>query len=229
EYAGAGNRERLIGLLTPIQKAAEKSELARELVASGDIYHPLAWSPEMAYRFLRDVPIFEDSGLIVRVPNWWRAAKSSRPVVNVTIGKEAKTRLDADALLDFSVNVTVDGQVVSDEELKSIMAASNGLMLLKGQWVEIDKEKLSETLGIWKQVEAQAGSGGLSFLEGMRMLSGVGLAGIAAATATESTRAWSDVVPDDWLAARLAELRNPEAAPVADAPTALTATLRPYQ
>ncbi len=229
EYAGAGNRERLIALLTPIQKAADKSQLIHELLESGDIYHPLAWTPETAYRFLRDVPVFEDSGLVVRVPNWWRAGKSSRPVVNVTIGKEAKTRLDADALLDFSVTVTVDGQAVSEEELQSILAASNGLMLLKGQWVEIDKEKLSETLGIWKQVEAEASSGGISFFEGMRMLSGVGVAGSSIATAAESTRAWSDVVAGDWLAARLAELRNPEIAASAQTPAGLTATLRPYQ
>ena len=229
EYAGAGNRERLIALLTPIQKAAEKSKLAQELVASGDIYHPLAWPPETAYRFLRDVPVFEESGLVVRVPNWWRAGKSSRAVVNVTIGKEAKTRLDADALLDFSVSVAVDGQAVSEEELQAILAASNGLMLLKGQWVEIDKEKLSETLGIWKQVEAEASSGGISFFEGMRMLAGVGIAGKAEATAAAATRAWSDVVAGDWLAARLAELRNPGTSAVLEAPPGLTATLRPYQ
>ena len=229
QYAGAGNSERLIALLTPIQQAAEKSQLVRELLESGDIYHPLAWTPEKAYRFLRDVPVFEDSGLIVRVPNWWRATKHARPVVSVTIGKEAKTRLDADALLDFSVSVTVNGQAVSEAELQTILAASNGLMLLKGQWVEIDKEKLSETLGIWKQVQAEASSGGISFFEGMRMLSGVGLAGSAAATAAESTRAWSDVVAGDWLAARLAELRNPETTAPSDTPMGLTAILRPYQ
>ena len=229
EYAGAGNRQQLIALLTPIERAAEKSQLVRELVNSGDIYHPLAWQPESAYRFLQDVPVFEESGLVVRVPNWWRAGKSSRAVVNVTIGKQAKTRLDADALLDFSVNVSVDGHTVSDEELQSILAASNGLMLLKGQWVEIDKQKLTEALGIWKHVETQAGTGGVSFFEAMRMLSGVGVTSSTAVTAEESTRAWSEVVAGDWLAARLAELRNPEAAPTTDAPAGLLATLRPYQ
>ncbi len=229
EYAGAGNRERLIALLTPIERAAKKSQLVRELVDSGDIYHPLAWRPESAYRFLQDVPVFEESGLVVRVPNWWRSGKSSRAVVNVTIGKQAKTRLDADALLDFSVSVSVDGKKVTDEELQSILAASNGLMLLKGQWVEIDKEKLTEALGIWKQVETQAGTGGVSFFEAMRMLSGVGVGSSTSPTADPATRAWSEVVAGDWLAARLAELRNPEAAPPAETPAGLIATLRPYQ
>ena len=228
EYAGAGNRERLIALLTPIERAAKKSQLLRELVDSGDIYHPLAWRPESAYRFLQDVPVFEESGLVVRVPNWWRAGRSSRAVVNVTVGKQAKTRLDADALLDFSVSVSVDGRKVTDEELQSILAASNGLMLLKGQWVEIDKEKLTEALGIWKHVEAQAGTGGISFFEAMRMLSGVGVS-TTSPTADAPTRDWSEVVPGEWLAARLAELRNPEAGTPAETPAGLLATLRPYQ
>src|SRR2546425_366656 len=66
QYAGAKNRSALLSLLVPIQRAAERSELAKELVESGDVYHPLAWTPREAYRFLQDVPVFEESGLIVR-------------------------------------------------------------------------------------------------------------------------------------------------------------------
>ena len=42
EYAGAGNRQQLVALLTPIQRAAEASTLARELVESRAVYKPLA-------------------------------------------------------------------------------------------------------------------------------------------------------------------------------------------
>src|SRR3712207_8530726 len=38
-------------------------------VDSQAVYHPLAWSPREAYRFLRDIPLLEESGLIVRVPD----------------------------------------------------------------------------------------------------------------------------------------------------------------
>ena len=53
EFAGESNRKALLQLLTPISRAAEKSSLVRELLDSGDIYQPLAWSPAEAHRFQR--------------------------------------------------------------------------------------------------------------------------------------------------------------------------------
>src|SRR4051794_35000391 len=85
QYAGARNRPALLSLLVPLQKAAERSALVKELVDSGDVYHPLAWSPREAHRFLQDIPIFEESGLIVRVPDWWKPHQPTRAIVNVKV------------------------------------------------------------------------------------------------------------------------------------------------
>ena len=94
EYAGAKNRPVLLSLLVPIQQATERSPLIKELVESGEIYHPLAWSPREAYRFLQDIPVFEESGLIVRVPDWWKSSRPPRPAVNVKIDARKGTHLD---------------------------------------------------------------------------------------------------------------------------------------
>ena len=45
EYAGARNRERLLSLLMPVQRAAESCEWLKAMVDAGDIFHPLRWSP----------------------------------------------------------------------------------------------------------------------------------------------------------------------------------------
>ena len=58
EYAGAKNKQGLIHLLSPVHRASQQSELVKELVDSGAIYHPLAWTPAQAYRFLKEVPDF---------------------------------------------------------------------------------------------------------------------------------------------------------------------------
>ena len=58
EFAGESNRRALLQLLTPISLAAERSSLVRELLDSGDIYQPLAWSPAEAHRFLRRTAAF---------------------------------------------------------------------------------------------------------------------------------------------------------------------------
>jgi hypothetical protein len=50
DYAGAKNREKLLALLFPLSRAADASALIRDLVDSGDIYHPLSWTSGEAYR-----------------------------------------------------------------------------------------------------------------------------------------------------------------------------------
>lgn len=52
------------------------------------------------------------------------------------------------------------------------MAADDQLLLLKGQWVEMDREKLTVALDHWKEVEKAFRDGTLSFIEGMRLLAG---------------------------------------------------------
>jgi non-specific serine/threonine protein kinase len=228
EYAGSKNRNALLSLLTPVQRAAERSALAKQLVESGDVYQPLAWTPREAFGFLQDIPIFEASGIIVRVPNWWKANRPPRPVVSVRIGDKAKSKLGVDAILDFSVGVTLDGQPLSEEELRAMLASEGGLVPLRGQWVEVDREKLAEALNHWKSIERQTRDGGVSFFEGMRLLSGANLSADAAVALPEAAREWSGIVPGQWLDKTLTELRNPESL-LKDAPSDLHAQLRPYQ
>ena len=228
EYAGAKNRPALLSLLTPIQRAAEQNELARQLVESGDVYHPLAWSPREAFAFLQAIPVFEESGIVVRVPDWWKARRPSRAMVSVKIGDKRKNKLGADAMLDFSVGVTVDGQPLTEAELQAILTSSGGLVPLRGQWVEVDREKLAEALNHWKTVEQQARHEGISFFQGMRLLAGANLGEGQAAVAAETTQAWAGVIPGKWLEETLAELRNPQSV-LREAPADLHAQLRPYQ
>src|SRR5258708_2349227 len=46
EYAGAKNKQTLVNLLTPVQRAAERGEWVKQLVESGGVFHPLAWTPQ---------------------------------------------------------------------------------------------------------------------------------------------------------------------------------------
>src|SRR5690606_12565589 len=102
----------------------------KELVETGAIYHPLAWTPAQAYRFLKEVPIFEDSGVLVRLPDWWK--KRPRPRVGMTIGEQRRKTLDFEALLDFRVQVALGEEELSEAEWQELLSAENGLVLLKG-------------------------------------------------------------------------------------------------
>jgi len=228
EYAGTQHRQTLLNLLTPIQRAAEQSEWVKTLVESGAIYRPLAWKAPEAYRFLQSLPTLEQSGIIVRVPDWWKAKAPPRARVSVQVGDRAGSKLGVDALLDFSVHVSVGDERLSESELREILQSSGGLVALRGKWVEVDREKLSQALEHWKRVEKQAGQEGISFFEGMRLLAGASLASDASAELPEEIRHWTGVQLGDALRATLDELRDPTG--LRDIrPTGLAAQLRPYQ
>ena len=225
EYAGAKNKKALIRLLSPVQLAAESSPVIKDLVDTGDIYHPLAWSPGEAYEFLQDAPQYEQCGVVVRLPDWWK--KRNRPIASVTIGDNRKSIFNADSLLDFKLQIALGDEPLSEAELKELLAAGDGLVFVKGQWVEVDREKLNEALAHWKKVEAGTSAGGLTFAQGMRLLAGA--PADLGDDAWEENRQWSLVQPGKWLAALLEELRTPAQVTAANPGNALKTTLRPYQ
>ncbi len=226
EYAGERNRKALINLLSPVHLASEKSAFVRELVDSGEIFHPLAWTPGEAFRFLKDIPLFEESGLVARIPDWWRARP--RPRVAVTIGEKKQNRFGADTMLDFKIGLALGDRELTEEEWRRIMKSADGLVYLKGQWVEIDRERLSEALAHWKGVEAAA-QNGLSFVEGMRLLAGAPADLSAGDAAHDGTREWSFVNAGEWLSDILSGLRDPDRLGAGKRSTSFRGTLRPYQ
>jgi superfamily II DNA or RNA helicase len=228
EYAGASNRKRLVALLTPIRDASENLPWVKELVESADIYHPLAWTPVEAHRFLRDVATLETCGLIVRIPNWWRTDRPPRPQVSVRVGDQQAVSLGANAVLDFSVDLTLGGESLSEQERNQLLSSTDGLVRLRGQWVEVDREKLAVALAHWERVEREARSGGISFYEGMRLLAGAGEPGNAAADEPQPLREWSGVAAGSWLYQVLDRLRNPERE-TEPSSIGLRSALRPYQ
>lgn len=231
EYAGEKNRARLLQLLLPVQKAAKESVFLKELVDSGEIFHPLAWRPQEALRFLEEIPLFESSGVIVRVPNWWRTRRPPRPQVSVTIGANRASALGVDAMLDFSVQLTLEGETLTENESRKILSGTHGLALIRGKWVEIDREKLREALEHWKSVERAAGKDGISFIEGMRLLSGATISDDALEQTMQQSSEWSQVTAGEALAGQLTQLREPDGKlkGIGRVNSDLKATLRPYQ
>lgn len=228
EYAGAKNRRMLVNLLTPVQRAAERCPWVRELVDSGQVFHPLAWTPTEAHRLLCDAALLEESGLLVRMPDWW-TRQAPRVRVGVSIGKRTPSQFGADAMLDFKAELTLDGEKLTAEEWRSISEGSDGLVFLKGRWVEVDREKLREALKHWKHVEKEAGRDGVSFLQGMRLLAGAPIDTGDAGMFDGPTAAWSEVRAGPWLEESLRQIREPESVDAAVPPKDLRATLRPYQ
>jgi superfamily II DNA or RNA helicase len=225
EYAGAANRERLLALLLPVQRAAEGCAWLKPMIDGGDIFHPLRWTPREASRFLGDVPTLEAAGVVVRMPAAWRASRPARPVVTGGVGGRAPSALGLDGMLDFRMSVTLGGEALSDAEVRSLLSGTESLVLLRGQWVEVDRARMERAMQQFREAEELAARNGLSFAEALRMLAG---AAVTADAAVGASPDWAQVTVGPWLAETLKALRSPDGAGVDPGP-ALHGTLRPYQ
>ncbi|MBI2207557.1 MAG: DEAD/DEAH box helicase [Candidatus Rokubacteria bacterium] len=228
ESSARGDRQALLNLLVPLQRAAEQTEWLAAMIDAGAIYQPLAWTPGEAHRFLRAIPAFEAAGLIVRVPDWWRARRPPRPEVSVRVGEKKPSAVGVDALLDFSVAVALGEEKLSAAEVRALMSTADGLVRVRGQWVELDGERLRAVLDHWERVRREVGEHGMSFLEGMRLLAGALQTGEDDG-AREAGPGWSRVEAGAWLARTLADLRAPGGLASAEPGSDLRGTLRPYQ
>ncbi len=225
EFSGARKKAQLLSLLVPVQRAAQQCEWLHEMVDAGEIYHPLRWTPADALRLLRDVPTLEASGIVVRMPGGWHAGRPPRPRVAAVVGAAQPSVLGLDAMLDFEIAVTLDGERLDPGEIAALLHSVEGLQLIRGRWVEVDGKKLGRMVERFRAIEALAADHGLPFAEAMRLAAGASLD--AGADADEAQ--WSDVSAGDWLAQTLRGLRQPEGLAQVDPGPALKASLRPYQ
>ncbi len=227
EYAGAANKERLLSLLVPVQRASETCPWLKAMVDAGEIFHPLRWTPREALQLLRDTPHLETAGVVVRMPASWRGNRPPRPQVTGTVGTKAPSGLGQNGLLDFDMEVTLDGEPLTAAEIRDLLAQTDGLALVRGRWIELDREHLAGMIERFRQVERAAKDTGLSFGEAMRLLSGANVA--AGDEAAEAGIDWAQVVAGPWLAETLKGLRSPQGLAQVDPGDALRGALRPYQ
>jgi non-specific serine/threonine protein kinase len=226
EYGGAANKTRLLSLLLPVQRASEQVEWLKAMVDNGEIYHPLRWTPSEALGLLNDVPALESAGVIVRVPVGWRSTRPSRPKVSAKVGDKPPSEFGAEAMLDFQVEVTLDGESLTEEEIAKLLAGRTGLHYVRGRWVEVDRDKLGRLLEQFRAAEQTVADSGVTFGYAMRLLSGAETPGDGA---DEETLQWSRISAGDWFAKTLQDIRNPANLARVTTGDQLHGALRPYQ
>jgi SNF2-related domain/SNF2 Helicase protein/Helicase conserved C-terminal domain len=225
-YTAAGDRARLQRLLEPVERAAQRSPLVRELLDTKALFAPQAWTIRQAHRFLTEAPQLEEAGVVLRLPDWWSVRRPPRPEVQVRLGARQPSALGLDTLLDFQVDLTLDGERLTEDERRRLLAGSEGLVLLRGKWVEVDREQLQQALGHWQQLQREHADG-IGFIEGMRLLAGAPLDDGGAVA--EQVASWSSITAGHWLRETLRRMRAPEADPACQPGRDLQATLRSYQ
>ncbi|MBU4418260.1 MAG: hypothetical protein KJ594_00005, partial [Candidatus Omnitrophica bacterium] len=120
-------------------------------------------------------------------------------------------------------------QELDAQEIQYLLKRSEHLIFFKGQWVEIDPDKLSDLLSKWKTVAKSVEDTGVTFAEGLRWLSGIKIVG--ADGEAQETQLYTRIISGSWLKKTLESLRAPEASQKLGMALRanLKAELRPYQ
>jgi non-specific serine/threonine protein kinase len=142
----------LIKLLSAVSKAADRSDFISELVESGELFSPLRFTSSEAYTFLKEIPLYEECGVMCRMPDWWKK-KNAGLAVSVSIGGEEPSKVGLEALLSCKASLLLDGEEISKEEIEALMSQTAGLSFLKGKWIDVDHEKLKSVLEAYEKAE----------------------------------------------------------------------------
>lgn len=205
-------RDKLLALLSCLNRAAAVSPLIGGFMENGEMFHPLKLTGEEAYEFLTQVEAIEAAGILCRIPNWWKK-RAMAVSLSVSLGEKKPSLLGFDTLVSVQPRLMVDGMELTPEDIHLLLAQTEGLALLKGKWVEVDHARLRMLL---EQMEHMPGE--VTLLDALRQ---------------ELSPEDADVGPlvsnGEWLGGLLNRLRRPETMEHPALPPTFHAQLRPYQ
>lgn len=216
------DQNRLLELLATVSHATGKSEFISELVESGELFSPLRFTADEAYTFLKEIPTYEECGIMCRVPDWWKR-KYNTLRVNISIGEKPPSEVGMDALLSLKPLLMFAGEEITREEINALLAQTEGLSFLKGKWVEVDHEKLKGVLNAYDKACLIADNEGITFAEAMRMQIGM---------EQDITISDSEIVGisnGQWLQSSFAQLKTQKATEGVHLGKDFQASLRQYQ
>jgi non-specific serine/threonine protein kinase len=166
EYGG--NSEKLLELLTTVHLAAKESPLIEDLLETGELFHPLAWTADEAFSFLKEIPVYEKSGILCRIPNWWKGSASGVRV-HFSLGDQRPSLVGMDAILNFNAKLFLGDMEISEREARQLLDESEGLAFIKNKWVAVDPKKLQQTLDAYEEAKKIMDKEGLSLNEALRL------------------------------------------------------------
>jgi SNF2 family DNA or RNA helicase len=202
---------------TPLQRALESAAPERVELGATE-----------AFQFMREcAPLLEEGGFGVLVPPWWNRsgarlglrarispAKSSSESEGVAQGM-----MSLDRLVSYRCELSLGGQILSQEEFETLAALKSPLVQLRGEWVRLDPEQVEAAVQFFSRQEDRESEFALP--EALRL----GLGGAGQLEGLEVEEVDFEDGLKEWFE-RLSGERKLELLPPSDS---LRAELRPYQ
>lgn len=213
----------LLKLLSTVSIVADRSTFISGLMESGELFSPIKLSQEEAYIFLKESPIYEEAGILCRMPNWWKK-KTNRLGMSVSVGEKQPSKVGMDAILSFRPELVLGEDKITPEEVRQLLNQTEGLALIKGKWIEINHERLRKVLEAFERADNLTKDGGLTLAEAMRLELNV-----KEKLGLEEADIEIQVKNGEWLNQIREKLSNLEAVQHQELSDSFYATLRPYQ
>jgi non-specific serine/threonine protein kinase len=207
----------VISLISSVLNVSNKSVLIAGLIESGELFHPIGLTTTETYQFLNEINIYEEHGIMCRVPNWWKR-RNKNFSLSLKIGDEIPSHVGIDAILDFKPVIDFKQDEISVEELKQFSEMAEGLIRYKGQWIEVNHNQINNIIENFETVIKKTQNNDFTLLDIMKQ-------NIDDATGIPSI----EVTNGEWVNSMLLKMTNPERFIEETPSDRFNATLRHYQ
>ncbi len=138
----------------------------------------IAMDLDESFGFLREAAwILEDAGYRVVIPSWWTPQGRRRAKVKLRAksgnskssggGDAAKSYFSVTKLREYDYDLSIGNEQVSRTEWEQLVDSKSSLVHFRGQWMELDKDKMRELMSFWQ--ENQGKQPELGLLEMMQL------------------------------------------------------------
>lgn len=117
-----------------------------------------------AFAFLKEAAwVLENAGYKVIVPAWWTPQGRRRAKIRLRAkGKSAsgsKTKnagyFSLETLVQYQYELAIGDESVTDQEWKQLVNTKAPLIKFRGQWMELDQDKMQQMLSFWQQQQQE--------------------------------------------------------------------------
>ncbi|KAF3885330.1 MULTISPECIES: DEAD/DEAH box helicase [Nostocales] len=175
-----------------------------------------------AFDFLKETAwVLEDTGFKVIVPAWYTPTGRRRAKIRLkasaskqSAGKsKTKGYFSLDSLVQYQYELAIGDQVVTLQEWEQLINTKAPLVHFRGQWMELDRDKMQELLEFWESQTKEQQE--MSVLELLQRSAEVG-------------EEW-EVEHDEFLSEMMAKLQEKSQLEPTSDPISLRGNLREYQ
>lgn len=115
---------------------------------------------EEAFEFLKEkAVVMESSGFKIILPAWWTPEGRKKAKIKLKASSSSKTSskassksfFSAESLINYEYKLSIGDIELSEKEWKELVNSKTPLINFRGEWIELDIDKMKEILELWQK------------------------------------------------------------------------------